>query len=103
MRHATLAAALCLALGLSLPSAPLGAQESSAEEDVKLARGLVERRRDSSDRRVVTVNLTRAGEQLIRSALPGTVAVIVESLAVLNSREQQQLAALCRKLGRQEA
>lgn len=66
-------------------------------------RGLVERRRDGSDRRVVTVNLTRAGEQLIRSALPSNVAVIVESLAVLNAREQLQLAALCRKLGRQEA
>ncbi len=35
-------------------------------------RGLVERRRDSDDRRVVTVHLTAGGEELIRGAFPGS-------------------------------
>lgn len=63
--------------------------------------GLVERRRDGEDRRVVTVHLTAKGERLIRSVLPSNVAAIVGAFAVLSAREQEQLATLCRKLGRQ--
>jgi MarR family 2-MHQ and catechol resistance regulon transcriptional repressor len=62
-------------------------------------RGLVERRRGGGDRRLVTVHLTDAGEDLIREVLPRNVAVIVEAFSVLSAEQQQQLAALCRTLG----
>jgi MarR family 2-MHQ and catechol resistance regulon transcriptional repressor len=64
-------------------------------------RGLVERRRDSSDRRLVTVHLTRPGERLIRDVLPRNVDVLKSAFAVLGAREQEQLAELCRRLGTQ--
>ena len=63
-------------------------------------RRLVERRRDRGDRRFVTVHLTAEGEALVRRVLPGHVAAIVERLGVLAAGEQEDLARLCRKLGR---
>jgi MarR family 2-MHQ and catechol resistance regulon transcriptional repressor len=65
--------------------------------------GLVRRRRDRKDRRVVTVHLTSNGERLIRSVLPSNVAAIVEAFSILDANEQRELAALCRKLGKQGA
>ncbi len=62
-------------------------------------RGLVERRRDRDDRRVVTVHLTAAGEGLVRGALPRVVETLVGAFSALSAKEQQQLAALCRRLG----
>ena len=64
-------------------------------------RGLVERHRDSSDRRLVTVHLTESGERMIRDVLPRNVEVLKTAFAVLGAREQEQLAELCRKLGTQ--
>lgn len=61
--------------------------------------GLVERRRDSGDRRVVTVYLTAEGRALIERIFPEHVAVIVEEMGVLDGREQEQLGQLCRKVG----
>lgn len=66
-------------------------------------RGLVERRRLGDDRRFVSVHLTREGEQLIRSMLPGHVATIVEEMGTLSPEELQILRDLCRKLGRKPA
>ncbi len=60
---------------------------------------LVERRRDSDDRRVVTVHLTAAGRQLIERIFPEHVALIVEEMGVLDEPEQEVLARLCRKVG----
>jgi MarR family 2-MHQ and catechol resistance regulon transcriptional repressor len=64
-------------------------------------RGLVQRRRDSSDRRLVAVHLTGPGERLIRDVLPRNVDVLKSAFAVLGAREQEQLAELCWRLGTQ--
>ena len=60
---------------------------------------LVERRRDSGDRRVVMVHLTGEGRALIERIFPEHVGVIVEEMGVLDSREQELLGQLCRKVG----
>ena len=62
----------------------------------------VVRRRGEADRRVVTVHLTRRGRRLIEKIMPGHVEGIVEDFNRLTAREQEQLRALCRKLGKQE-
>ena len=64
------------------------------------ARGLVQRTRDASDRRVVTVALTEAGEALIAELFPQHVCAIVEEMRVLTADEQETLGCLCRKLGK---
>jgi MarR family 2-MHQ and catechol resistance regulon transcriptional repressor len=63
-------------------------------------RGLVQRRRDPSDRRVIMVALTDEGESLISSIFPAHAQAITAELAVLSPEEQQQLGDLCKKLGR---
>ena len=62
----------------------------------------VERRRGTEDRRVVTVHLTRRGRRLIDRIMPAHVEGICEDLNRLTPREQEQLRALCRKLGKRE-
>ena len=62
-------------------------------------RGLVQRERDPNDRRCVTVQLTEAGDTLIRNIFPRHVAGVVNEVSVLSLEEQAQLAALCKKLG----
>lgn len=66
-------------------------------------RGLVERRREGDDRRVVTVHLTNGGRDLVREVFPRVVEVLVDAFSALSAREQQQLAALCRRLGRSQS
>ncbi len=63
-------------------------------------RGLVQRRRDEQDRRVVMVQLTEEGRQLIADLFPLHAAAVAEELSVLTAEEQQQLGQLCRKLGK---
>ncbi|MBN1992173.1 MAG: MarR family transcriptional regulator [Anaerolineae bacterium] len=67
--------------------------------DNLVKRGLVERERDESDRRFVTICLTERGRQLIDQIFPDHVKNVVKTIAVLTPKEQHQLAALCRKLG----
>jgi MarR family 2-MHQ and catechol resistance regulon transcriptional repressor len=62
-------------------------------------RGLVERRREGDDRRVVTVHLTDSGRDLVREVFPPVVEVLVDAFSALSARQQEQLAALCRRLG----
>jgi len=62
----------------------------------------VERHRGTEDRRVVTVHLTRRGRRLIERIMPAHVEKIREDMNRLTAREQEQLRALCRKLGKQE-
>jgi MarR family 2-MHQ and catechol resistance regulon transcriptional repressor len=62
-------------------------------------RGLVTRQRREDDRRCVDVHLTAAGSNLIKAILPNHVKGVVQAVAALSLDEQQQLAALCRKLG----
>jgi len=64
--------------------------------------GQVERRRSDTDRRQVTVHLTRRGRRLIERLLPIHVAGVCEDFDRLSTREQEQLRGLCRKLGKQE-
>lgn len=62
--------------------------------------GLVQRRRDEHDRRVVVVQLTEAGRALIADLFPGHAAAVADELAVLTPDEQRRLGELCRKLGK---
>jgi len=63
------------------------------------SRGLAERKRDSSDRRVVFVHLTAQGREVIERLFPIHAKKIAEAMGKLDIREQHVLGALCRKLG----
>ena len=60
---------------------------------------LVERQRDTVDRRFVSVHLTPAGEALISRIFAPHVQGVVETMSALTAQEQEELASLCRKLG----
>ena len=62
--------------------------------------GLVQRQRDANDRRVVMVQLTDAGRDLIAELFPAHAAAVAEEMSVLSLEEQRQLGELCRKLGK---
>jgi MarR family transcriptional regulator, 2-MHQ and catechol-resistance regulon repressor len=64
--------------------------------------GLVQRARDTEDRRMIIVSLTPAGRELISKIFPAHVATVVEQLSCLTPEEQKTLGYLCRKLGKQE-
>jgi MarR family 2-MHQ and catechol resistance regulon transcriptional repressor len=66
------------------------------------AQGLVERKRDTQDRRCVYVHLTAKGRHLIQDLFPGHAAAIAEEMACLTAAEQKELGRLCRKLGLKE-
>lgn len=61
--------------------------------------GLVRRERRPEDRRYVEVQLTAAGESLIRRIFPGHAQRVAELFQTLSPSEQRDLARLCRKLG----
>jgi len=63
-------------------------------------RSLVRRQRHPEDRRMITVLLTKAGQELIGEIFPAHVVAIVEEMGALTSSEQEALGALCRKLGK---
>jgi MarR family 2-MHQ and catechol resistance regulon transcriptional repressor len=65
-------------------------------------RNLVRRERGTADRRFITVHLTDPGRALIAELFPRHVAAVVARFGVLNAGEQEELARLCRKLGRNE-
>lgn len=62
-------------------------------------RGLVQRQRDTQDRRVMTVHLTADGRHLIETIFPRHVDDIVTEMAPLAPEEQETLGRLCRKVG----
>ncbi len=62
--------------------------------------GLVRRERDAADRRLVRVHLTPQGKKMIERIFPTYVQAIVEEMSVLTAAEQEQLGALCKKLGK---
>jgi len=62
--------------------------------------GLVQRERDTGDRRRVMVTLTEAGREHIAQLFPLHVQDIVAEFSVLSPEEQATLASLCRKLGK---
>jgi MarR family 2-MHQ and catechol resistance regulon transcriptional repressor len=63
-------------------------------------RGLVERRRDGSDKRFVTVRLTDKGAKLIGGIFPGHAKTVTRQFGALTAPEQDELRRLCRKLGK---
>ena len=63
-------------------------------------RGLVARRRNPEDRRVVTVELTVAGARLIGRVFPVHARAVAQVMGALTPAEQIELGRLCRKLGR---
>jgi MarR family transcriptional regulator, 2-MHQ and catechol-resistance regulon repressor len=65
-------------------------------------RGFVLRQRDPEDRRIINVSITQDGRKYIERVFPIHVGTIVEELSCLTAREQDELARLCRKLGRNE-
>lgn len=65
-------------------------------------RELVKRDRETQDRRCIKVSLTEKGQQLISQIFPYHVAVVMDEMSILTPSEQEELARLCRRLGRQE-
>jgi MarR family 2-MHQ and catechol resistance regulon transcriptional repressor len=61
---------------------------------------LVQRERDTRDRRVIHVHLTQMGREKLETVFPGHVAALVDEFSVLTQSEQEKLAELCRKLGK---
>lgn len=62
-------------------------------------RGLVARKRETEDRRFITVELTEEGRTLIAALFPRHATAIRTELSVLTPSEQDELGRLCRKLG----
>jgi DNA-binding MarR family transcriptional regulator len=63
-----------------------------------VARGLVERRPDPEDRRVMVLSLTLAGERLARRAIARARRITRETLAPLPVAERTLFVSLLRKL-----
>jgi len=62
-------------------------------------RGLVRRKRDTSDRRFFFVHLTDEGQKLIRKIFPSHAALITDEMSVLNAKNQKILGDLCKQVG----
>jgi len=63
-------------------------------------RGLVRRERRGSDRRYVSVHLTPEGGALVARAFSRHVNAVLREFGRITPEEQEQLASLCRELGR---
>ncbi|GMU53141.1 MAG: hypothetical protein AMXMBFR33_22870 [Candidatus Xenobia bacterium] len=64
-------------------------------------RNLVKRTRDRQDRRYVQVALTAEGRKLIVELFPHHARSIADQMEVLSAAEQDSLALLCKRLGKQ--
>jgi MarR family 2-MHQ and catechol resistance regulon transcriptional repressor len=62
--------------------------------------GLVERVRQTEDRRMIIIHLTSKGRKLISRVLPLHAKDVVNEMSRLTASEQEELRRLCRKLGR---
>jgi MarR family 2-MHQ and catechol resistance regulon transcriptional repressor len=61
-------------------------------------RGLVRRRRDPGDRRLVVVDLTFGGRELVERLFPEHSDRVTRAFGALDETEKRSLAELCRKL-----
>jgi MarR family 2-MHQ and catechol resistance regulon transcriptional repressor len=61
-------------------------------------RGLVRRRRDPSDRRLVVVDLTYSGREIVERLFPEHSDRVTRAFGALDETEKRSLAELCRKL-----
>jgi DNA-binding MarR family transcriptional regulator len=87
-----------LTVGELLESMMLASGTITHRIDRLQGRGLVERRADPNDGRVVRVRLTRAGRALVDRAIVDHAANEARLVSGLSRREQEQLAALLRRL-----
>jgi DNA-binding MarR family transcriptional regulator len=87
-----------LTVGEMLSSMMLASGTISHRIDRLESRGLVERRTDECDRRVVRVRLTREGRALVDRAIVDHAGNETRLLSGLTSRERDQLQALLRRL-----
>jgi len=87
-----------LTVGEMLESMMLASGTITHRIDRLEGRGLVERRPDPNDGRVVRVRLSRTGKTLVERALVDHAANEERLLSGLSSREREQLAALLRRL-----
>lgn len=62
--------------------------------------GLVVRKRDELDHRVVHISLTPAGRERIERVFPIQAELIREAFSVLSAEELSQLSSLAKKLGK---
>lgn len=63
-------------------------------------KGMVERRRESHDKRYVRVSLTPKGKKAIEQVFPKHVRAVVQLFGSLTRDEQGELRRLCAKLGK---
>jgi MarR family transcriptional regulator, 2-MHQ and catechol-resistance regulon repressor len=61
-------------------------------------RGLVRRRRDRNDRRLVIVDLSYSGRELVERLFPEHSDRVTQAFGALDETEKRSLAELCRKL-----
>ncbi len=64
--------------------------------------GLVVRQQSGEDRRFVSLAITEKGRKLMARIFPVHLARIVELMERLNPAQQEELARLCRKLGKNQ-
>jgi MarR family 2-MHQ and catechol resistance regulon transcriptional repressor len=62
------------------------------------ARQLVRRRRDPADRRIVIIELTYAGRDLVERVFPEHSDRVTRAFGALDEGEKRSLAEICRKL-----
>ena len=65
-------------------------------------RGLIERLRNPLDRRYISLHLTAAGEALIGELFPRILEELLHATARLADDEQEQMIAICKKIGRND-
>src|SRR5258708_40304658 len=65
-------------------------------------RKLAKRKQPGADKRFVQASITPAGRKLIAKIFPAHARRITEVMGRLSSAEQEELGALCRKLGKGE-
>ncbi len=61
-------------------------------------RGFVTRRRPASDRRMVLVEITESGSQLVDRLFPEHTERVAQAFSVLDEDEKRSLTEICRKL-----
>jgi MarR family 2-MHQ and catechol resistance regulon transcriptional repressor len=78
----------------------LGWSKANATEVTATLEGrqLVRRRRDPADRRVVVVDLTATGRDLVERLFPEHSDRVTRAFGALDEGEKRSLAELCRKL-----
>ena len=68
--------------------------------DNLLKNDMVKKETDPNDRRAVIISLTPKGKSFIEELFPQHLNRIKEEFNCLNKKEKQQLAAICKKLGK---